>query len=799
MFRTYCKTAWRNITRHRFYAAANIIGLSTGITFTLLICSYILSQLQVNTRLKNAHNQYIIQSSWKNPNEGFDIATAGPLAKALKENYPNLIANYYRFDGVTSNIAQNGVSFRENMQIGDSTLLSMYGFSLLQGDARTALSNPFTVVITREKAMKYFGSMDVTGKYLSIENFSGNKHDFLITGVLNTLPANSITTLTEAYPGNFFVSTDNLGFFNRNMNWQNNNITSFIELREGVAATDLNGPMQHLLQQNTSSQVAADMHPHLVPLQQYYLNANNGLVQKMIYALGGIALFLLAMAIINYINMSVSRSGERARETGIRKVLGSPAKQIMLQHLTESIIITAIATVIALALYILMQHSFSTITGKPLLTLHEFPRSFPVLLLLFVLITGFIAGIYPAFILSSLQTISSLKGGVTTVSQKLLMRKGLIAFQFATAIITFTGSVIISQQVNLFLKSDLGYNKEYILSAQVPRNWSQQGTEHMEAIRNQLAAIPQVSNLCLSFEIPDGNNSGSTALYQSGTDSSQAISAQVLITDQHYINVYQIPLQSGSFFTGNAQDSGTIVLNETAAKAMGWKHPAEAAGKQAKLDNDPAIYTIRGVTRDFHFGPMQQKIAPAAFFPVQYNPVYRYLSFKLHGNNLPAAISAIQEKWQALMPGAPFEYRFMDDSLAQLYTTEIQFRKAAMLASLLAVIIVLLGVAGAISFGMQQRNKEMGIRKVLGATVSGIISLFAREFIWTLLPGSLVAFPVAYLLMQYWLRQYAYHITITVFPFAAALLALMAVTALLIVAQTFRTARENPVKSLRNQ
>jgi len=281
MIKNYFKIAWRNIIKNRFYSAVNIIGLSTGIAFTLLIAAYVWGELQVNKNLKNPDRQYIIQSNWKDPNEGFYLATLGPLGKALKERYPDLVANFYRYDGITSNISKGDKSFRENIQIGDSTLFNMYGFPLLYGNAITALNQPFTVVITATKALKYFGKTDVVGQTITIESFSGTKHDFLITGVLKNLPNNSVTRLIDNYPGDFYVSTANLNFFGRNMDWQNTFIVNMIELQKGVKPKDLEKPIEHLIKQNAQPQVIADLKPQLVSLKDFYLGANNGLIKKI--------------------------------------------------------------------------------------------------------------------------------------------------------------------------------------------------------------------------------------------------------------------------------------------------------------------------------------------------------------------------------------------------------------------------------------------------------------------------------------------------------------------------------------
>jgi putative ABC transport system permease protein len=322
MFKNYLKIACRNIIKSRFHSLVNIIGLATGIGFTLLIGGYIWTQLQVNTGLKNEDRQYILQSKWKEPNMGYELATLGPLAKELKENYPNLVANYYRFDGVTSNVTKGDKSFREDIAICDSTMLNMYGLTLLQGDAKTAFEGPFSVIISGDKAMKYFNRTDVVGQTLSIENFSGSKHDFIITGVLKKPVKNSVTSLNDDNNNQFFISDNNLTFFGRNMAWTNPNIASYIELQKGITPQQLVNPIADLVKQNAAPQTIENMMPYVVSLKIYYVDANNGLVKKMLYALSAIAIFILLMAVINFINMSVSRSATRMREIGIRKVLG---------------------------------------------------------------------------------------------------------------------------------------------------------------------------------------------------------------------------------------------------------------------------------------------------------------------------------------------------------------------------------------------------------------------------------------------------------------------------------------------
>jgi putative ABC transport system permease protein len=303
--------------------------------------------------------------------------------------------------------------------------------------------------------------------------------------------------------------------------------------------------------------------------------------------------------------------------------------------------------------------------------------------------------------------------------------------------------------------------------------------------------------MSLSYEVPDGNNSGYANVYRFGSDSTQAVSTQALVTDENYVSLYQVPLLAGSFFEGHALDSGKMVLNETAVHALGWKNAADAIGQRVRVPGDPTVFTVQGVTKDFHFGSMMQKIPPISFYNVQFATIYRYLSLKINPANIPTSIAAIQAKWSRLMPGAPFEFKFMDDMVAKMYQTEMQLRKASYVATMLALVIVLLGVVGLISFSIQRRIKEIGIRKVLGSSVAAIISLFMKEFLWVILLGGIIAAPLAYIIMSKWLEGYAYRIDVTPTPLIISIIGLGLITGLLISLQTVKAAMTSPVKSLR--
>jgi putative ABC transport system permease protein len=800
MLQNYFTIAWRSLWKNKVFSLINIFGLAIGIAFTLLVGAYVWGEIQVNHDLKDADNQYILQSKWKDPNMGFEITTIAELPKALKELYPTLVANYYHWDAITSNISKGDKHFRENIQVGDSTLLNMYGFGLLHGDPKTAFNEPFNAIITQAMAIKYFGKTDVIGQTVSIESFLGTRHDFVIAGVLNKIPKNSVTNLNDNNNIDFFLPEKAAKFLGRNMDgWNNNVMVGYIELQKGVTPKDLEKPIRHLIKENAPKQTVDNLTPYLVPLKSYYLN--NVIGKQMLYTLSFTALFILLMAVINFVNICIGRSSARMKEMGIRKVLGGMRKQLMWQFLTESTLLAMLATVIALVLYLLARPYFNNILGREITGLFEFPLYYWFVLLLFSTVVGLLAGIYPALVLSALKSVDSLKGKLSSVKESVLFRKILVAFQFGTAAVVLIGAFIVSQQVDLFFSKDLGFNKDYLVYAQVPRDWSVKGVQKMETIRYQLSQMPEVKSVALSYSIPDGIAGGGNPVYRQGTDPKNAIVAETLTTDNQYASTYNIPLKAGAFFTSTyaPADSTKIVINETTSRALGWKNPQDAIGQLVNIPAVNAPCTIYGVTSDFHFHSMQNKIEPLVFLNVNFSTGYRYFSIKLKPGNAQKSISALQKKWSILLPEAPFEYHFMDDALAHIYQSEIQLKKASLVATVLAVTIVLLGVLGLISLSVQKRTKEIGIRKVLGSSVPGIMGLFIKEFLGVVVIAGLVACPVAYLIMHNWLKGYAYRISLNLYPFAVSIVLLTVLTVLLIVIQTIKTALNNPVKSLRTE
>ncbi|RKR85726.1 ABC-type antimicrobial peptide transport system permease subunit [Mucilaginibacter gracilis] len=805
MLKNYIKIAWRNLSKNKVISIINILGLAVGIAFTLLIGAYVWGELRVNHELKNTNNQYIILSIWKDANMGGEITGIAELPKALADNYPNLVRNYYHSDLTTTIVNKGEKHYRESIQIGDSTLLNMYGFTLLYGDNQTALRDPFSVVITQKMALKYFGKDDVTGQTLSFESTHGDKHEFIISGVLAKVPKNSVTNLNANNNSNFFFSAEAAKYFKRQLSgWANTGTVNYVELQKDADPKMVDKAMLDLIKKlEPDDVIRSGLTPYLVSLKTYNLVAEGGLIKKMTWALSCIALFILLMAIVNFVNICIGRSAGRMREIGIRKLLGGLRKQLIWQFLIESVLTVMLATLLALLIYITGRQYFSDVLGADILSIFNFPVSIILILLVFVLVIGVIAGIYPALVLSSLRSVDSLKGKLTSVKESVLLRKTLVVFQFTTAAVVFIGAIIISQQISLFFNGNLGYDKDYIVYAQLPRDWTTKGVQNMLYIRNQLAQMPQVQTVSLSFEIPDGHNGGNYLSYKQGADPKQAISSEGMVADNQFAAAYHIPLKAGTFFKPiyHTADSSQIVINETQAKALGWNNAEQAIGQYIFIPayNDKVPFTVCGVTADFHFGSMHQKIMPEIFMNVNYAPVYRYFNIRLKPGNIQSSILALQTKWTSLLPGTPFEYHFMDDALTRLYASELQLKKAVGIATFLAVVIVLLGVLGLVSLSVQKRTKEIGIRKVLGSSVAGIITLFLKDFSNVVIVSFFIACPIAYYTMQTWLNDYAYKISISIYPFLFSITLLTSVTVLLIVVQTIRAAIANPVNSLRSE
>lgn len=802
ILQTNFKIAFRNLKKHKLYSIINCFGLFAGFFFFFLIGAYVWGEYHINRELKNADRQYILTSKWKKESMGLNFTTLAPLAKRLKEDYPALVENYYRFDGIKARITNNDISASENIQLGDPSLLTMYGFELLYGDIKTALNTPNSVVITSQLAIKYFGKKAVVGQTITIENFNAEKQNFQITGVLKTLAQNTVTqilnenTIDNSLVANLFMPIDANSFFKRGKlkSWKNIYTPSFITLKKGVQQQDLVSPLKTLIAEHTSKKVQKNLKVIPVSLTNYYLNKDEGNLKRNLWTLIYIGCFIILMATVNFVNISISMMRNRVKEIGLKKVLGTDKSQLIIQFLSESFILVFIAEFLALVTFIIFRPYFSGLIALEIASITSLSYIIIFLFLGLLVFIGFLAGFYPAFILSSLSIITSLKG--LQISTKNKLQKFLVTCQFSVGLIIVICAILINQQVNYFFKKDLGYNKKHLITAQVPRNWSAKGVQKMEVIRNEFQQMNEIHQASISYETPNGNFGNIFSFINANTPEKDALKIKSLTVDSHFFKTYDISIVSK---LNTLNHKNTITLNKAAVHFLGFKNPHNAIGKRIKIKGQKKWYTVKQVIQNFHFDTMKKEIEPLVLFNVADLNIYRYLSLKISPENTSETISKIQKKWNVFFPNSFFKFQFMDEVLQNLYRAEIRFKNVVYYASLIAFIIVLLGVMGLVLLNIQQREKELAVRKILGSSNWNHIILFFKDITFLLLLASVIAFPTTYYFMSKWLNNYAYKIDVSLFPFLIPLLGLLVICLLLITVLILKVAYNTPIKSLKTE
>jgi ABC-type antimicrobial peptide transport system permease subunit len=765
----------------------------------MLIGVYVINQKNINASIRNVNNQYVIKSKWKVKNMGLPITTVAPLAKALKEEYPDLVTNYYRFNPVTNVVSAGDKHFKENISICDTSLITMFGFKLLHGDPKHAFKNNSSAIITEAMAIKLFGATDVLNRTISITNTTSDKQDYSVSAVLKTMPYTTVNNFIDAEGYSVFVPFEGNRFFQGGSGeelWNNIYTPGMIETKQGVSIGTVEKITAQTLNLHLPNNLKGLLQPEFIPLKDYYLKDNNGAVQKMITTLSFIAAFILLMAIINFVNVNIGTSSYRLKEIGLRKVFGSAKTQLVLQHLTESLVLTFISAFISLGLYELVRPIFDQLLNTHLDLVWQLGLFKTGLLLLLIIFVGFIAGIYPAFVLSSHNIIHSVKGKIDSARGGIMLKKGLIIVQFSVAVFIFINALNVSKQVSYFFNKDLGYDKGHLLVLTAfPKQWDSTGVLKMETIKNGLKQLPAVSGASLSFEVPDRTPPATLDLLPE--KSTKPVVVPFIEADEDYAATFGLREKEGSFFKNDnvAASKNEIVLNETAARILGLKTG------QGKIIRMPSGFSfiVKGVVQDFNYSSFQQSIGPLAFIPVKNSNRYRYLTLKLHTADISKTIEEVKEKWKTLSPDSPFEYIFMDERFQSLYKSELQLKKATKVATILNLLIVFMGIFGIVAFTLAQRTKEIAVRKVLGAEVKNILLLFIKDYAWLIVIANVIAWPLAYVTMDHWLQNYAYRIQQNIMPYMLVGVFMFFAVFVFIIAQCFKTAISNPAKSLRTE
>lgn len=800
MLKHYFKTAWRSLAKQKWFSLINLSCLSIGITFSMLIGIYVINQLNVNKNLKDIDRQYFLKTAWKEKDMGTDITTVSPLAKALKEEYPGLVENYYRYDPVSNIVSAGERHFNEDVAIGDTTLVSMYGFPLLYGNKNNAFKDNSSAVITETFAMKLFGTKNAVGRRLSIQSLvAGVAQDYIVSAVLKDVPYNSVTHLLSDEYSIYVPTTDNHYFSigDPSLGWDNLNELSFIKLKPGVDPSDLAVPINTLLHKYSSDFIWKNLRENATPVKDYYLKDNDYAVQKMIRNLSLVTVFILLMVIINFVNINIGTSSGRLKEIGLRKTFGSGKKRIALQFLTETFLLTLAAAIISGFLYQLLSPVFSGMLKIDYPAIWQFSTRTYIYLSALVLIIGFFAGIYPALVLSHTNLVIAVKGKINTKKGSTVLRKSLLLIQFSIAIFIFIFALIVSRQVSYIFNKNLGYNKDQLLVITAfPKQWDSAGVMRMEAIKQDLLQLSSVKSATLASDLPVSEPYGRIILYPPNASSpDKSLNLPLSAADKDYAKTFEIPMIAGSFFSTNKNG---IVLNETAVKSLGLT-AENAVGKQIETAAKGNSVTIVGVMKDYNFSSMQNKIGPIGFTHISLSPSFHSLIVKLRSKNIAGALNDIKARWKSFNPDAPFDFTFMDEKFQAMYKSELQLKSAAGIATALNLIIVFLGIIGVVAFTLVKRTKEIAIRKVLGANRRRVLLLLLRDYFGLLMFANIIAWSLVYIVSNYWLRQYAYHVQQNIVPYIVVCAAVYMITILLIFIQSYRLTRANPVKSLKTE
>jgi putative ABC transport system permease protein len=777
MFKNHLKIAFRTLLKHKGYSFINIAGLAIGMACCILILLWVQHELSFDRFHPNADDIYRVYQDVHHAGGVMPFSNLPmPLAPEIESTIPEIrLASRLAGDRVT--IKYGDKIFNETgIYYTDPSFFEIFSFPLVQGDSRTALSDPHSILLTEAAAEKYFGSDNPLGKVLTLDGTDQMK----VTGLLNNPPDNSSLQFDFLVP---FTLLDAGGY--DTSRWNSSTTQTYVLVNRGIAADQIEQKISGiLLQHNQKEESYLRLQP-LKKLRLYTLSGEPGNM-KSVYIFSLIALFVLVIACINFMNLATARSSKRAREVGLRKVVGARRSQIVRQFFGEAVFLTLIAFSLSLLLVELALPLFNRISAKQLSL--DFTGNLIVYasLLGIAIFTGLLSASYPALYLSSFLPVKVLKSSFRPSSSSSLFRKGLVIFQFSLSIILIIGTGVISSQLHYIQKRDIGFDRENLVYFNINDTISQ----NFNAVKDEILHDSSILNVTRTFQIPSYNRYSSPADWE-GKGPGQNINFNISIVDEDYLRTLGLELAQGrNFSKGFSTDTSNYILNQEAVKQMGLEEPL---GKRFSLGDSTG--EIIGIVKDYNYMPFTYEIQPLVW---SYTPVmFRYAMVRISGQNIPETISRIENTWRKFAPDFPFEYHFLMDDYQSIYTKEQRMEDLFLGFTILAVFISCLGLFGLASFMTEQRTKEIGIRKVLGASMAGIASLLSREFLKWVAAANLIAWPVAYLAMRGWLRGFAYKIDmgLAIFLFAAGLALFIALAT--VSFQAIRAAMGNPVKALR--
>jgi putative ABC transport system permease protein len=805
MLTNYLKVALRNLWKNKTFSAINIFGLAIGMGTCLLIVLYVLDELSFDKFNKKSDRIYRVDVNIKfgGAEQKFAVNCA-PIALTMVNEYPQ-IENAVRFRNYGPSVVKKGNQNikEERIIYTDSTLFDVFTLPMIAEEPGKALTAPNNVVITESIAKKYFAKTDVVGEKLLFDN----QKLYAITGVIKDVPENS------HFKFDFFISLagDSLS---KEDNWLSFNFNTYLLLKQGVDPKVVAAKFDEVIKKHIWPQAESVMHVStddfaksgnylhmgLTPLTDIHLHSDriaelapNGSIQT-VYIFSAIATFILLIACVNFMNLSTARSANRAKEVGVRKVLGTQRSNLITQFLTESVVMSLCAFIIALLFSLLLLPYLNRLAFKQFtLSPNEHPYLLP-LLLSFAIMVGLIAGSYPAFYLSAFKPIEVLKGKLSTGFKSSFFRSSLVVFQFFISIFLIIGTIVIYCQLNFIQNKKLGFNKDQVLIVKDTYVLD----KRIQAFKEEALRQPGVIAASVSGYLPVPSGRNDSPLFPEGEiNNDKAVGLQQWSIDYDYINTLGMEIVKGRNFSKEfAADSSGVILNEAAARLFGYPDPI---GKKVSrmMDNTGKklkTYTVLGVVKNFHYASLRENIGPLCFFLEGSTGA---ASFRLRSDNIEGTLKSIEALWKRMAPGEAFTYSFMNEDFEAMYRAEQRVGQIFIAFAVLALFIACLGLLGLATYAAEQRTKEIGIRKVLGATVSNIAGMLSKDFLKLVLIAAFITFPVAWWAMNKWLEDFAYRINIAWWIFVLAGVVAMVIALVTVCFQAVKAAVASPVRNLR--
>ena len=796
MIRNLLRIAARNFKKDTWYSLLNILGLTIGITFSLFLIFYIRDELNFDRYNKKADRIFRIVSYIQERDKNTDwTLTQAPLAATLKKDYPE-VEESARFMSKERTLFKNGDNnfYETSVYYADSSIFKIFTYPFLQGDPATALTEPNSIVLTKSEADKYFGeNKPAVGKTLR------SVYDvYKVTGVIKDIPRNShlrfdMLISWTSLPKNFNGGNDNWGNFN--------NFT-YVLLKPGTSAAAFNKklvPMYEKYMAPLFAQFNVKMHYGVQPITEIHLHSKlqnepeEVGSMSYIWIFSAVAFFMILIASINYMNLTTARSARRAKEIGIRKVLGSNRKRLVFQFLSESVLTALGAVVLSFLLVLLLLPAFNSLSGK-YFSWRTLFQPFNLLLLLAIgLVTGLVGGSYPAFYLSSFKPVKVLKGGLSKASGNINLRRTLVVIQFAISMIMLICTWVVYSQLSYVRNKDVGFNKNEVMTVTV--NTGEDERSKINAMDNDFRSLPGVKTVGTGNSYP-GSTNLNLNLFRVQTDSGYVDKAvNCYAIDENFLPVLNIPIVKGRNFENLSDTLHSIVVNQAMVKHFGWKEPI---GMRVKFPGDTSgqYLEVVGVVKDFNQKSLYNPIEPLLLF---YGPNGNMIQLKMNTSNLKSTIAQVGNSWKKYFPDLPFEYKFLDQDFNSQYAADQRRGKIFAAFSILTILITCLGLLGLTAFTTQQKQKEISIRRVMGASISQIVSLITVNYLWLALIAAAIAFPIAYYFMSNWLSVFPYNNGLSAIPFMVSALVIVLAAVLTVMFHSTKAALANPASSLRTE